>query len=437
MYKQFFGFKEKPFKQAPNPEYLFLSKSHGETLTHLIFAISQGEGFVVVTGEDGTGKTTLCRALLSNLDESVKAAYISKPKLDALQFLRTINDEFLVGPTPGNTKDIIAKLNGYLIKKRAEGKKVLLLIDEAQDLPLEVMEQHSLFSSPETTQEKLLQIILVGQPQLKDMLSSPQLKQLGQRITKNCKLSPLTFLETEKYIRHRISHASHKTGPRFDKASCRAIYEYSQGIPRLINIGCDLTLQNAFNSDSSKITGAITREAINELTRKKPARTYQRLNKASGLVILSAVLVPLVIVLFYFAKVQPPETAFIDKTVTRTKLLAISGPINSEADKLKTPAKPPAISQSEPDENISEDMDLHLVHVGTFETDSQAKWRLKSLKSLGFPSFMFTSKSKNGKTVYEVIAGKYQSYDLAKEASLSLSQKGQFNIVAKAKDFQN
>ena len=135
MYKQFFGFKEKPFKQAPNPEYLFLGKSHGETLTHLIFAISQGEGFVVVTGEDGTGKTTLCRALLSNLDESVKAAYISKPKLDALQFLRTINDEFLVGPTPGNTKDIIAKLNGYLIKKRAEGKRCCFSLTRLRTCP--------------------------------------------------------------------------------------------------------------------------------------------------------------------------------------------------------------------------------------------------------------------------------------------------------------
>jgi type II secretory pathway predicted ATPase ExeA len=437
MYKQFFGFKEKPFKQAPNPEYLFLSKSHGETLTHLIFAISQGEGYVVVTGEDGTGKTTLCRALLSNLDESVKAAYISKPKLDALQFLRTINDEFLVGPTPGNTKDIIDKLNGYLIKKRVAGKKVLLLIDEAQDLPLEVLEQHSLFSSPETIQEKLLQIILVGQPELDDMLSSPQLKQLGQCITQNCKLTPLTFLETEDYIRHRISHASRKTGPRFDKASYRAIYEYSQGIPRLINIGCDMALQNAFNCNSSKITGAITREAINELTRKKPAKSYKRLKKAPGLAILSAVLVPLVIVLLYFAKVQSPETAFIDKTVNRTKLLAISGPINSEADKLKTPAKPPTISQSEPGENISENMDLHLVHVETFESASQAKWRLKSLKSLGFPSFMHPRKSKTGKTVYEVIAGKYQSYDLAEEASRNLSQKGHFNTVAKAEDTLN
>jgi hypothetical protein len=205
----------------------------------------------------------------------------------------------------------------------------------------------------------------------------------------------------------------------------------------LINIGCDLTLQNAFNSDSSKITGAITREAINELTRKKPAKSYKRLKKASGLAILSAVLVPLVIVLFYFAKVQSPETAFIDKTVNRTKLLAISGPINSEADKLKTPAKLPAISQSEPGENISENMYLHLVHVGTFESASQAKWRLKSLKSLGFPSFVHTRKSKTGKTVYEVIAGKYQSYDLAKEASRSLSEKGHYNIVAKAKEFKN
>jgi general secretion pathway protein A len=275
MYNKFFGFKEKPFKLVPNPEYLFLSKSHEEALANLTYAISHGEGFVEITGEVGTGKTTLCRVFLGSLDASIEAAYIFNPKLDALQLLKVINDEFGIDSTPDNTKDLIDILNGFLIEKKAAGQKVLVLIDEAQNLSLEVLEQLRLLSNLETTQEKLLQIILVGQPELGDMLSSHQLRQLGQRITINCQLDPLTFQEAKDYIRHRISLASHRAGPPFDNKSYRAIYEYSRGVPRLIYIACDRILLNAFGRNSFNITGAITREAIKELrhkTKKIPAR---------------------------------------------------------------------------------------------------------------------------------------------------------------------
>jgi general secretion pathway protein A len=266
MYKKFFGFKEKPFKLVPNPEYLFLSKSHEEALGHLTYAISHGDGFVEITGEVGTGKTTLCRVFLESLDASIEAAYIFNPKLDALQLLKAINDEFGIDSKPDNTKDLIDILNGFLIEKKAAGQKVLVLIDEAQNLSLEVLEQLRLLSNLETTQEKLLQIILVGQPELGDMLSSHQLRQLGQRITINCHLDPLTFQEAKDYIRHRISLASHRAGPPFDKGSYRAIYKYSRGVPRLINIACNRVLLNAFSRNSFKITGSITNEAIKEIT---------------------------------------------------------------------------------------------------------------------------------------------------------------------------
>ena len=308
MYNKFFGFKEKPFKLVPNPEYLFLSKSHEEALAHLTYAISHGDGFVEITGEVGTGKTTLCRVFLESLDKSIEAAYIFNPKLDALQLLKAINDEFGIDSTPDNTKDLIDMLNVFLIEKKAAGQKVLVLIDEAQNLSLEVLEQLRLLSNLETTQEKLLQIILVGQPELGDMLSSHQLRQLGQRITINCQLLPLTYQETRDYIRHRISLASHRAGPPFDKASYRAIYEYSRGIPRLINIACDRILLNAFSRNSFKITGSITKEAIRELTRKKTGNSYNWLQGPSGLVIAAAIFIPLIILLLYLANGQSPET---------------------------------------------------------------------------------------------------------------------------------
>lgn len=307
MYNKFFGFKEKPFKLVPNPEYLFLSKSHEEALAHLAYAISQGEGFVELTGEVGTGKTTLCRVFLENLDKSTEAAYIFNPKLDALQLLKAINDELGIDSTPDNTKDLIDRLNEFLIRKKGAGQQVLVLIDEAQNLSLEVLEQLRLLSNLETTREKLLQIILVGQPELGDMLSSHQLRQLGQRITINCRLSPLTYDETRDYIRHRIALASHRAGPPFDKASYRAIYEYSRGIPRLINIACDRALLNAFSRSSHKITAPIAREAISELTRKKPVVSRNRLHAPAGLLIAAAVFVPLMLLLFYFGTGKSPK----------------------------------------------------------------------------------------------------------------------------------
>jgi general secretion pathway protein A len=312
MYNKFFGFKEKPFKLVPNPEYLFLSKSHEEALGHLTYAISHGDGFVEITGEVGTGKTTLCRVFLENLDESVEAAYIFNPKLDALQLLKVINDEFGIDSTPDNTKDLIDILNEFLIEKKAAGKKVLVLIDEAQNLSHEVLEQLRLLSNLETTQEKLLQVILVGQPELGDLLSSHQLRQLGQRITINCQLEPLTFKETVEYIRHRISLASHRAGPPFDKASYRAIYKYSKGVPRLINIACGRALLNAFSRSSFNVTGAITKEAIKELTRKDSERSDGWLQGAPGLVVLAAILVPLFITMFYFANEQKLGPAIIN-----------------------------------------------------------------------------------------------------------------------------
>jgi general secretion pathway protein A len=276
MYKNFFGFKERPFQLVPNPAYLYLSRGHEEALAHLTYAIGQGDGFVEITGEVGTGKTTLCRAFLENLgQEGTEAAFIFNPKLDALHLLKAINDEFGIDSSADDIKELIDTLNEFLLRKKAEGCKVLLLIDEAQNLSKDVLEQLRLLSNLETTTSKLLQIILVGQPELGEMLDSHELRQLGQRITLSCHLSPLTFRETREYILHRLRVASRKEVVQFTPAAMRAVYRYSGGIPRLINIACDRALLTAFGLNRRRVTAGIARSAVRELADR---RSIQRMN---------------------------------------------------------------------------------------------------------------------------------------------------------------
>jgi general secretion pathway protein A len=274
MYNKFFGFKEKPFKLVPNPAYFYLSKSHEEALAHLNYAISQGDGFVEITGEVGTGKTTLCRAFLESLNRTVEAAYIFNPKLGPKQLLKTINEEFGISTEGGDTKDLIDQLNAFLMQKKADGKKIILLIDEAQNLNRNVLEQLRLLSNLETNQHKLLQIILVGQPELSEILNSHALRQVGQRITLSYQLRPLTWTECKEYIHYRIGIAAQKTAIKFDRSAYRQIYKYSKGIPRLINIVCDRALLTAFVLNQFKITPRIAKESIKELATRGRTKNY-------------------------------------------------------------------------------------------------------------------------------------------------------------------
>ena len=288
MYENFFGFKEKPFKLVPNPEYLFLSKSHEEALAHLNYALSQGDGFVEISGEVGTGKTTLCRAFLESLNDDTVPAYIFNPTLGPRQLIKTICDELGIKCETGYTKDLIDNLNNFLIRQKTRRKKVILLIDEAQNLSKNVLEQLRLLSNLETNREKLLQIILVGQPELSDILDSHELRQLGQRITLRYRLSPLTSKETVDYIQYRIDKASQRSGIKFDRPAYRMIYRYSLGIPRVINIACDRVLLTAFGLNSHKITGGIAREAVRELKSRGAARRWELVDWKRIIIICAA-----------------------------------------------------------------------------------------------------------------------------------------------------
>ena len=337
MYNNFFGFKERPFQLVPNPAYLFLSRSHEEAIAHLNYALSHGDGFVEITGEVGTGKTTLCRAFLEDLDKDTEVAYIFNPQLNQLELLKTINDEFGISSAANNSKDLIDTLNGFLMEKKSQNKNVILLIDEAQNLNKEVLEQLRLLSNLETNTSKLLQIILVGQPELQNMLDSHDLRQLRQRITLRWFLTPLSRKETKAYIRHRVNIASKKTEDKFTQSAYDLMYKYSRGIPRLINIACDRALLTAFGDNRRKVSGSIARGAIRELKSRggDANRFFTRGRLLTGFIVLLC----LVLIAVFLYKIRPvSKSGAVETKDTKntTNIASQEEPIRDPGSEIKT-----------------------------------------------------------------------------------------------------
>ncbi|WNB75425.1 ExeA family protein [Methylomonas koyamae] len=263
MYQQYFNFSEPPFSISPDPHFMYMSERHQEGLAHLLYGIDRGGGFVALTGEVGTGKTTLCHCLLQQLPANIDIALILNPKLSAIELLATICDELGIAHDGMTAKNLIDAINQYLLSAYAAGRRTVLLIDEAQNLSLEVLEQIRLLTNLETSKAKLLQIVLVGQPELNAMLARRELRQLNQRITARYHLLPLSFDETKAYIQHRlrVCRGSHRL---FSAAAIRRIYRYSAGVPRLINILCDRALLGAYATDAGRITPAIVSRSARE-----------------------------------------------------------------------------------------------------------------------------------------------------------------------------
>ncbi len=265
MYEQFYGFQESPFNITPDPRFLFFSEKHREAFSHLLFGVRERKGFIQITGEVGAGKTTLCRALLEELGDDYKTALILNPVLTGDQLLWLILTELGLPTGDDDRMRLLARLNEFLLDQVAHGMDVVLLIDEAQDLSRELLEEIRLLSNLETDQRKLLQIVLVGQPELRDLLDDPALRQLRQRITVRYHLRPLSAWETEAYIQHRLHVAGANSRPSFSSWALWRIYRYSRGVPRLINAVCDKALLAGYVSGSDHLTGAHVRRAVREL----------------------------------------------------------------------------------------------------------------------------------------------------------------------------
>ncbi|HTD12212.1 MAG TPA: AAA family ATPase, partial [Steroidobacteraceae bacterium] len=267
MYLTFFGLNEKPFAITPDPRYLYLSERHAEALAHLLYGINEAGGFVQLTGEVGTGKTTIVRSLLAQTPRDAEIALILNPRMTAPEFLLTICEELGIGVPDsalGSLKDLVDILSHYLLRAHAAGKRVVLVVDEAQNLSPDVLEQVRLLTNLETNTQKLLQIILIGQPELRELLGRNELRQLAQRITGRYHLNPLAREESLAYVRHRLRVAG-ATTDIFSPAALAEVFRLSQGVPRVINVICDRALLGAYSLDRHKVTAPLVRHAAGEV----------------------------------------------------------------------------------------------------------------------------------------------------------------------------
>ena len=265
MYLEFYGLKQAPFDLTPNPRFLFHSGKHREALNHLLYGIRERKGFVQLTGEVGAGKTTLCRAMLEQLDGHFSTAVILNPVMSAGELMKAIATEFGLEARDRDRLDAVAAISGFLLKQVEQGRESVLIIDEAQNLTEELLEQVRLLSNIETDDRKLLQIVLLGQPELRDRLNSPRLRQLRQRITVRYHLRPLTRFEVTQYVQHRLELAGARGMPYFTRPALWRVYFYSRGIPRLVNAVCDKALLAGYVEHSDRITHRMVGRAVREL----------------------------------------------------------------------------------------------------------------------------------------------------------------------------
>jgi general secretion pathway protein A len=278
MYAAYFGLKQEPFSIAPDPRLLFMSEQHREALAHLLYGVQGGGGFVLLTGEIGTGKTTVCRSFLEQVPPHCNLAYIFNPKLTVLELLETVCHEFgvevaLPAQRAATVKDYLDPLNAFLLRSHAEGRNNVLVIDEAQNLSADVLEQLRLLTNLETSERKLLQIILIGQPELREMLARPELEQLAQRVIARYHLGALDEAESAEYVRHRLEVSGLQRPLPFDRAALRNVHQATGGVPRRINLLCDRALLGAYANGDGQVTRRIVRQAAAEVFPKVPARS--------------------------------------------------------------------------------------------------------------------------------------------------------------------
>ena len=273
MYASFFGLNEKPFSITPDPRYLFLSERHAEALAHLVYGINEAGGFIQLTGEVGTGKTTVIRSLLARAPQNAELALILNPRMEDAEFILTVCEELGIGVPDdalGSVKELSDILNRYLLRAHAEGRRVVLVVDEAQNLTPELLEQVRMLTNLETESQKLLQIILIGQPELRDVLSRYDLRQVAQRVTGRYHLQPLTRSETAAYVKHRLRVAG-ATADLFSPAALRQLHHASGGVPRLINIIADRALLGGYTEDRHEISASMVRKAAGEVFDRRVA----------------------------------------------------------------------------------------------------------------------------------------------------------------------
>jgi general secretion pathway protein A len=337
MYTSFFGLIEKPFAITPDPRYLYLSERHAEALAHLLYGINESGGFIQLTGEVGTGKTTVVRTLLSRVPHHADVAVILNPRVTATEFLLTICEELGLGLDEADrdsVKQMVDALNRRLLAAHAEGRRVIVIVDEAQNLSAEVLEQVRLLTNLETATQKLLQIILIGQPELRELLDRTDLRQLAQRITGRYHLNPLSKHETQEYVRHRLRVAG-AAGEIFTPAALREVYRLSSGIPRVINVCCDRALLGGYTQETRKVTPSLVRRAASEVYGRRFAPLW--LGWVAGAIVLAGIAVTVFVAVSIWR--HPPSLLH---AATKAPAAALHPPPAALDPSRAAPSPPPA-----------------------------------------------------------------------------------------------
>jgi general secretion pathway protein A len=396
MYESFYGFKEKPFALTPDPRYFYPSRAHREALDHLLYGIREREGFIVITGDVGTGKTTLCRAILTQLEEGTTTAVILNPILSEDELLRAILRDFGLTAAGRTKNELIAELNEFLIQTIMAGRRAVLIVDEAQNLSHSLLEQIRLLSNLETERDKLIQIILVGQLQLLTHLASPELKQLNQRVSVRYQLKALSYQETCQYIYHRLMVAGGTTGVSFATAALKAIFSFSEGIPRLINLAADRALLQGYTDQAREITKKRAQAAVSSLADNAPGGRVSRV-----FVRRAAVVITLVAML---------AAAGAWVAVNGRQALGWLTTPRVAASAVATPAADAAFS----------------VLVGSFATQAEAREVEDRLAARGYPTTVARAAAEAGSDRFSVLVGGFSDVTAAQRVRDDLANRDGF-----------
>jgi len=438
MFSRFFDLKENPFKLAYDPAYLFTGRHHEEAMAHLRYAVSEGEGFTIITGERGVGKSTICRAFLESLGAHASRAFLAGPLSHPKELMRRINQQFGIRAEAQSVKELIDTLNDFLMQQRIAGNKVVTIIDDAQLLSSEVLEQIRLLSNLETTREKLIQIILIGEPELIALLDSHELRQMGQRVSVCYEIGSLSRDETAVYIHHRLSLAAQGPPLRFAPAAIRSIFQYSGGNPRLINVSGQAVLAAAFRAGQKEITGDVAQLAIQDLMLRNghKADTGSRRKVFSWALALGGMLLLCAGVVFTLRHAdersasQPIAGAPAPPEAPLQPDPAISEPARGDADAPEpVPAPPPEAGV--PGDEIPPAPRLadhpppmtHSVQTGAFRHAENAQQMLTQLTARGYPARISKVTDSQGHYWYLVLIGDYPNRQAAQTEANEFSRR--------------
>jgi general secretion pathway protein A len=411
MYEEFYGLKEKPFNLTPDPRFFFLSENHREAFEHLLYGIKEREGFILITGEVGAGKTTLCRALLNKIEaDGTDSALILNPMFSGQELLQCILSDFGIQTEATTKKELLDCLNQFLLRQQVANRNSVLIIDEAQNLPLQVLEEVRILSNLETEKEKLLQIILMGQVELKETLSLPRLRQLNQRISIRYHLQPLERMEVPRYIQHRLTVAGSSGDIHFTSGALREIYHYSQGIPRLINLASDRALLAGYAEQSRKIQRQTVMKGLRSLEGEETPLPHtvwkQRLMLGlAGLLIFSLGIL--------FAAL------FLDSDVSLLKRVWGNNPSRSSS--------PSAEVKGQLERPLR--TSFYTVQLGSYETKAEALEMAERVKATGYPLFLAKADSSDGGDRHRLYLGKFARKAEAEELEKAFKKAGGFSEV--------